>query len=99
MNISIILSIEAKEDIKRQRRWYSQAGAGKPATRKKFNLSRAIRSRLRREFRLHKEDRFNAENQQLLVEGFAISYHVFQSAAGNIYIQVDRVFGPGQNRT
>ena len=99
MNISVILSIEAKEDIKRQRSWYSQVGAGKQAVRKKLNLSRAIRIRLQSEFRLHKQDRFNADNRQLLVEGFAISYHIFQSAAGNIYIQVDRVFGPGQNRS
>jgi len=99
MKIAILLSVEAAEDIKQQRRWYTQPGAGKPAARKHLNLSRAIRTRLRSEFRIHKEDRFRPANQQLLVEDFTISYHVFQSEAGNIFIHVDRVFGPGQDRT
>jgi hypothetical protein len=99
MKIAILLSFEAREDIKQQRRYYTQPGAGKPAARKQFNLSRAIKTRLRTEFRIHKQDRFHPENQQLLVDGFTISYNVFQSEAGTIFIQVDRVFGPGQDRT
>lgn len=98
MPTEVVVSDEAISDLETIERWLTQPGAGPPARRRFQAVVRAIDD-LPTTAGRHPTDRFNQRNRQLVVRGYTISYQFIQSAAGNAYAVIERVYFPGQDRT
>lgn len=94
----IVLAPDALQDLEAIEKWLSQPGSGKRAQQVAQRLTIAI-DKLEFTAGMHPVDRFNAANRQLVVGRYVITYRYIVSAAGSRYAYIDRIYGPGRDRT
>jgi plasmid stabilization system protein ParE len=94
----IVLAPDAQQDLEAIEQWLSQPGSGRRAQQTAQRLIAAI-DKLGFTAGMHQIDRFNPTNRQLAVGRYVISYRYIISAAGSRFAYIDRVYGPGRDRT
>lgn len=96
MPATVVLTTTAARDLSQAQHRLGQPGSGKRSKRVAQKIVAAIKG-LASSAARYPVDRFKPGNQQLVVDGYVVSYRRLTDE-GREFVVVERIYGPGQER-